>query len=81
MRKCWEILPENRPSFNELYRITSTYIERMAGYLELGFNPFSGKDGVTCMEQNENDEVAIEEAPEQDEMCELHDTVINTPEY
>ena len=55
----------------------------MAGYLELGFNPFSGKDGVTCEEQNEKDEVtlvAIEEAPEQDEMCEPHNTVINTPE-
>ena len=84
MRKCWEIVPENRPSFSDLYTITSKYIERMAGYLELGFNPFSGKEGVTYMEQNEKDEVAsdaLEEVPALDEVREPHNPVVNTPEY
>ena len=41
MRKCWEMSPENRPSFKELTRTISKYIERIAGYLEIGFNPFT----------------------------------------
>ena len=41
MRKCWEMLPEKRPSFKDLYTNTSQYIEHIAGYLDLGFNPFA----------------------------------------
>ena len=73
MRKCWEIVPENRPSFNELYKTTSKYIEQMAGYLELGFNPFSGVESVTCMEMKEEDEVTTvssQETPAPAEICE-----------
>ena len=73
MRKCWEIVPENRPSFNELYKTTSKYIEQMAGYLELGFNPFSGVESVTCMEMKEEDEVTTvssQETPALAEICE-----------
>ena len=43
MMKCWEMVPENRPTFKELHINTSKYIERIAGYLELGFNPFLGE--------------------------------------
>lgn len=32
----------DRPTFKELYLNTSKYIERIAGYLDLGFNPFTG---------------------------------------
>ena len=63
MRKCWEIVPENRPSFSELYTITSKYVEQMAGYLELGFNPFSRKEETTCMEKDEVPSVALQEVP------------------
>ena len=41
MRKCWEMIPEKRPSFKELRTNTSKYIEHIAGYLDLGFNPFA----------------------------------------
>ena len=41
MMKCWEMMPEERPSFKELHMITSKHIERIAGYLEMGFNPFA----------------------------------------
>ena len=42
MRKCWEVSPKNRPTFKELHSNISKYISRIAGYLEMGFNPFAG---------------------------------------
>ena len=45
MRHCWEKAPEDRPTFKELYTSLSKYIERIAGYLELGYNPFSTVEG------------------------------------
>ena len=66
--KCWELLPENRPSFKELYMNTSQYIERIAGYLEMGYNPFagigfSGKIKSSADEMNtEEEEQEIESA-------------------
>ena len=41
MKKCWEIMPEDRPTFKELRKNTSKYLEHIAGYLEMGFNPFT----------------------------------------
>ena len=46
MRKCWEMDPNNRPLFKDLHTITSQYIEHIAGYLELEFNPFTGRARV-----------------------------------
>ena len=40
MMKCWEMEPDNRPSFSELQANTATYLEKIANYLEIGFNPF-----------------------------------------
>ena len=45
MKKCWEMEPEKRPTFSELYANITKYIERIAGYLDLGFNPFPGVGG------------------------------------
>ena len=59
MKKCWEMKPEKRPTFSELYANTTKYIERIAGYLDLGFNPFSGVEGGETMiaeEENEEEE-------------------------
>ena len=42
MRNCWEMSPNDRPSFKELHKATSEYIEHIAGYLGLGYNPFAG---------------------------------------
>ena len=44
MLQCWETMPDERPSFKILYKNTSKYIEGIAGYLEIGFNPFAGHD-------------------------------------
>ena len=44
MLQCWEAMPDKRPCFKELYSKTSKYIERIAGYLEIGFNPFAGQN-------------------------------------
>ena len=46
----------DRPSFKELQTIVSRYIEQIAGYLELGFNPFSGEEG-TILQKIEPEEV------------------------
>ena len=39
--QCWKMSPEDRPTFKELYSSVSKFIERTAGYLEIGFNPFT----------------------------------------
>ena len=44
---CWDIMPENRPTFQDLYANTSKFIEAIAGYLEIGMNPFSGQTTST----------------------------------
>ena len=46
MRSCWEKVPEDRPTFKELYIQIIKYIEGIAGYLEMGFNPFSAEEGI-----------------------------------
>ena len=46
MRKCWEMDPKDRPTFKELHTNTSQYMERIAGYLEIQFNPFAGRGTV-----------------------------------
>ena len=46
MRKCWESEPCDRPTFRKNYSDISQYINKIAGYLDMGFNPFSeGKGG------------------------------------
>ena len=40
MLQCWELAPDKRPSFKTLYKNTSKFVEGLAGYLEIGFNPF-----------------------------------------
>ena len=39
--QCWKMSPEDRPTFKELCSSVSKFIERIAGYLEIGFNPFT----------------------------------------
>ena len=46
MMKCWKMAPDDRPTFKEIYSNISKYIERMAGYLEMGFNPFAAGEEV-----------------------------------
>ena len=41
MMKCWERLPDERPSFADVVSTVSSYTELVAGYIDLsGYNPF-----------------------------------------
>ena len=55
--QCWKMSPEDRPTFKEICSSVSKFIERIAGYLEIGFNPFTGggeeKGGEGGEEQGE----------------------------
>ena len=46
MMQCWKMSPEDRPTFEEICSSVSKIIERVAGYLEIGFNPFTGGGAV-----------------------------------
>ena len=59
MTKCWEMAPEDRPTFKEIYSNISKYIECMAGYLELGFNPFAAGDGVKSAVEREESKCRV----------------------
>ena len=65
MRKCWQTAPKDRPTFKELYSNISKLIERIAGYLEMGFNPFEGgEEGKREVKKGELESpVAIEVIP------------------
>ena len=38
MQECWDYVPGNRPTFTELHTKMVSYIESMAGYLDLNFS-------------------------------------------
>ena len=59
MLQCWESMPENRPSFKTLYTDTSKFIEGIAGYLEIGFNPFSGQRVYEISNTEKKDELEL----------------------
>ena len=39
MMRCWEKRPVDRPTFQNLNRDISAYVEQLADYLELEFSP------------------------------------------
>ena len=47
--------PNDRPHFEEIYKNTSKYIECIAGYLELGFNPFAKMSSIGDQKQTEGE--------------------------
>lgn len=59
MRECWEMAPEDRPTFKELYTTISKYVEHMAGYLDMVFNPFTA-GGVAESGEGGGDECGTE---------------------
>ncbi|CAI8036254.1 Tyrosine-protein kinase Dnt, partial [Geodia barretti] len=56
MKQCWQMMPEERPTFTELYFTVSNIIERMAGYLQVGYNPFLGRGDEEKAEEMEEEE-------------------------
>ena len=74
--------PDDRPTFKELYTNTNKYIERIAGYLELGFNPFARDgEGVKSAAEAKDDEamseVAIQVIPASVQNEVVHSTFTN----
>ena len=73
---CWQTIPEDRPSFKELYLTISNHIEHIAGYLQLGINPFTGREmgdgeggsvgGRKGETQQQEEEEELEEVEEDD---------------
>ena len=66
--KCWEKDPVSRPTFKELHLSVSKYIECIAGYLDIGFNPFTGGGGGIGGENGEVDDNAFKEEEEETEL-------------
>ena len=57
---CWKMSPEERPTFKDLCCNVSNFIEHIAGYLDVGFNPFSnverGDEGKEDNKYNEEEQ-------------------------
>ena len=57
MMKCWESSPKERPSFSDIYKDVTRVIARIAGYLDVGYNPFTGQEKEKCAVEDENKEI------------------------
>ena len=76
MKSCWEIVPNDRPSFKALHMNTSKYTERIAGYVDMNYNPFAGRN-VKKEKRGDTNEygfesVSLKVVPPSVEMAEVH---------
>ena len=70
MRQCWQMTPGERPTFSELCLKVSKLIENIAGYLQMGYNPFivgGGKGGKEGKDKEEEEKEKDEEEEEKGE--------------
>ena len=67
--QCWKMSPEDRPTFKEICSSVSKFIERVAGYLEIGFNSFTeGGAGEGGEEEGEGeDKIETEKGHDEEE--------------
>ena len=83
--ECWKAAPDDRPCFKELHTTTSKYTERIAGYLEIGFNPFGGATTTCSSKEHESKDgkdelectVSIQVIPPSEDASEAHSALIN----
>ena len=79
--KCWGTVPDDRPTFKQLCTNTNKCIERIAGYLEMGFNPFAGNERIKSAVMEKGDEgvseVAIQVIPASVQNDAAHSTFTN----
>ena len=61
MRQCWHTVPEDRPTFSELCVTISKFIEHIAGYLQVGYNPFTQAGRKKAVEEGESEKGEEEE--------------------
>ena len=69
MKHCWKMAPEERPTFAELGFTISKLTEHIAGYLQMGYNPFTwgmGKEEEDKVEEEEEEEEEEEKGEEAD---------------
>ena len=50
MHQCWELEPEKRPSFSNLVKSVSKFLESIAGYVD--FSTFGVEHGRLKLETN-----------------------------
>ena len=67
MRQCWQMTPGERPTFSELCLKVSKLIENIAGYLQMGYNPFTVGGGKAGEEGKEKKEGEKKEKHEEEE--------------
>ncbi|CAI8055172.1 Hepatocyte growth factor receptor [Geodia barretti] len=67
MIQCWEMAVEDRPTFSEISLTISKFIEHIAGYLQMGYNPFKRGAGKGEAEEDEDDEHKEEDEKEKEE--------------
>ena len=67
MKACWEMAPEERPTFKQLYLKISKFIEHMADYMQMGYNPFTVERIEGKEEEEEDDEEKEESGEGEDE--------------
>ena len=65
--QCWKMSPEDRPTFKEIYSSVSKFIEHVAGYLEIGFNPFTAGGAVEGGGEGEEEEGEGEDKIDEEE--------------
>ena len=63
MRNCWEMAPEERPTSRRLCLSISKFIEHMADYMQMEYNPFT----VGRVEEEEEQESGEEKKEEEEE--------------
>ena len=67
MRQCWQTVPDDRPPFSELCVTISKFIEHIAGYLQVGYNPFTQAGRKKAVEEGESEKGEEEEENEKEE--------------
>ena len=63
MMRCWEGSPNDRPSFSEINEDVSRLIEHVAGYLDMGFNPFTAGEKEKCVAEGGEELILVEDKP------------------
>ena len=56
MIQCWEYRAEDRPTFKKVLGKISNYVEGIAGYLEVNFNPFKERGSTSAVQVEEERE-------------------------
>lgn len=69
MMHTWAKKPDDRPTFTELITTISNYTEKIAGYLDVNFNPFQSTTDLTAIAnggpKEEVEDKSILTSPEQ----------------